>query len=144
MRWTCAIAFVSTAAGCAPAQLRPSEAPLLDPPNPSAASVEPGTRTPPIADSILLRSRQIQLRVGEEYDLLELTPPYRLYADGSKVQLWRWQMVFSLSGVYEQTGRRAAIRAARPGKADIVFLERSAPAPDAPRASGRVTVTVIP
>ena len=148
MRWIRAIGFASMAAGCAPGHVRPSSVPALDRPNSAAAaSVDSVIATTPTAlrvDSIRLRARRIELRVGEEYDLLALTPPVRLYADGSQVQLWRWEMMLSVNGVYAQGGRPTRIRATRPGQADIVFLERETPTLGAARASGRVTITVVP
>lgn len=143
MRWSRVVALAAICAGCARSHARQPQPPAPTTPSPVTAA-SPGTDTVAlIPDSILLRKRHVELRVGQEFDMLEVTPPVRVYADGSEVLLWRWEIVYKTNEVFGLVHGQT-IRAMHPGKADIVFKEPSAPSPNALRASGRVTVTVIP
>ena len=98
----------------------------------------------PPGDSIVVRTTQIELRVGEEYDLWRLIPQWRdstgaVYRMGGVV--FRTQK----TAVYEATGYRVAAR--QPGVA-YAYIEQ--PTHDrygnlySRRASTRITVIVRP
>ena len=143
MRRSHVLVLAGVFAGCASPHVRQPEAqaPAARFPAVALAATDTGA---PIPDSIILAKRRIELRVGQEYDIVGATLPYRVYADGSQSPLWSWEIAVPTTGVVHLVGNLWTIRAARPGQAEIVVMERYAPSPGAPRASGRVTVTVVP
>jgi hypothetical protein len=96
------------------------------------------------ADSILLSTTNIELRVGQEYFLLELAPRI-LDTEGTVQRMGRWQFRFPPTEVFTVAGTR--LRASQPGVAELYvhqLSEGAAPDPTRRFASTRVMVTVQP